>query len=169
MKKNAIKFLSLFASLMLVFFFNTAFSQSASTGKLIMFRKGRLTTIDGKRVKFYILNMDDNISEYKVNKRDSAFIEIPTDKILKIEKKIVKNTATVIGAGAAAGFLIGGSIVEGSSGNVTFNRSALGFMGLTTATGTVVGVFIWFFENLKKKYIAVYDNNKETTGLNSNP
>jgi hypothetical protein len=166
MKKNTTKFLSLFASLMLVFFYNTAFSQSASAGKLTVFPMGRLTTTDRKRVEFYTLNMDGNVSKYKVNKSDSAFKETPTDKILKVEEKIVKNTATVIGASAVVGFLIGGLVTEGGDGNFRFNRSTLSFMGLTTVTGTVVGVFIWFVNNLKKKYITVY--NQETTGLNSN-
>jgi len=168
MKKNTTKILALLASLLLVFFCNRAFSQSTSTDKSTMFPKGRLTTTDGKRVKFYMLNIDGDVSKYKANKSDSAFKEIPTDKILKVEEKIVKNTATVIGVSAVAGLVIGGSIVEGNSGNVTFNRSALGFMGLTTATGTVVGVFIWFFKNLKKKYITVYYNIKETIRSNSN-
>jgi hypothetical protein len=164
-KKNVTKSLFAITSLALLFFVNAAFGQPAAAVQSTSFQKGRLYTTDGKKVKFYTLVMDGNVSKYKVNGSDSAFTEMSTDKIFKIKVK-VKNTALSIAAGAIVGLSGGLWLIDGDNVTVSGPPGTKTFVVVaTTVTGTFIGVVVWIFE---KKYTTVYQNDKAIAGVNSN-
>ena len=165
MKKNVTISLFAITSLTLLFFVSAASGQQATTDQSISFQTGRLYTTDGKKVKFYTLITDGSMSRYKVSGSDSAFTEISTDKILKIEEK-KKNTALSIAAGAVFGIAAGFWLIDGD--NVTVvgppgTKAAI--VGVTTISGVFIGFVVWCFE---KKYTTVYQKDNAIGGVNSN-
>jgi hypothetical protein len=165
MKKNVTKSLFAVTSLMLLFFVNATFGQESAAAQSTSFQTGKLYTTDGKKVKFFTLTMDGNVSSYKVNGSDSAFTEISTDKILKIKVKI-KNTALSIAAGAVLGLSAGLWLIDGDNVTVTGAPGTKAYIVLvTTVTGTFVGVVVWCFE---KKYYTAYQKDRALTGVSSN-
>ncbi|HZY40057.1 MAG TPA: hypothetical protein VFE53_25570 [Mucilaginibacter sp.] len=165
MKKNVTKYLFAIISLTMLFFFNAASGQPVPALQSTSFQTGRLYTTDGKKVKFYTLTMEGNVSRYKVNAGDSAFTEISKDKILKIKVK-VKNTALSIAAGAIGGLGAGFWLIDGDNVTVSGPPGTKTFVVLaTTVTGTFIGVVVWIFE---KKYTTVYQKDKVINGVSSN-
>jgi len=165
MKKNVTKSLFAITSLALLFFVNPAFGQAPAAEQSASFQTGKFYTTDGKKVKFFTLNMEGNVSRYKVNDSDSAFTEISTDKILKIKVKN-KNTALSIAAGAIGGLATGLWLIDGDNVTLSGPPGTKAFAVLaTTVTGTFIGVIVWIFE---KKYTTLYQKDKVINGVSSN-